>query len=188
MNQKKLHAKLIQFSTLFHILKKGRPISDFLNFKVLYQYNGMPNVPQSHWSESSGWEIEKFLSMIEKEDLKENVKKAKFISLSIDEVTGVDNTTQVCIHIYTLENHIRTPHLLGVMKMVENCNAENLHKIVVSHLKDIAGMTVNEIATKLVCVRADSASIMQGHQIRLCVRLKQQWPHICYQFIVFLTE
>ncbi|KAH9323967.1 hypothetical protein KI387_043908 [Taxus chinensis] len=160
MKETNLHAKFIQFSTLFQILKKGRAMSDFLDFKVLYQFNGMLNVPQSHWSESSGWEMAKCLSMIEKEDLKENVKKANFISLSIDEVTAVDNTAWVCIHIYTLENHIRTPHLLGVMKMVENCNAENLYKIVVSHLKDVAGMTDYEIATKLVCVGADGASVM----------------------------
>ncbi|KAH9316632.1 hypothetical protein KI387_025259, partial [Taxus chinensis] len=126
----------------------------------------------SHWSESSGWEREKFLSMIEKEDLKENIKKSKFISLSIDEVTLVDNTAWVCIHVYTLENHIRTPHLLSVMKMVEKCNAENLHKIVVSHLKDITGMIDYEIATKLVCVGVVGASLMQGYRTWLCVQLQ----------------
>ena len=87
-------------------------------------------------------------------------------------MTVLDNTAWVCIHIYSLENHIRTPHLLGVMKMVENCNAENLYKIVVSHLKDVAGMTDYEIATKLVCVGADGASIMQGHRTGMCVRLQ----------------
>ncbi|KAH9296664.1 hypothetical protein KI387_044244 [Taxus chinensis] len=56
--------------------------------------------------------------------------------------------------------------------MVENCNAENLYKIVVSHLKDVAGMTDYEIATKLVCVGADGASVMQGHRTGLCVRLQ----------------
>ncbi|KAH9289626.1 hypothetical protein KI387_033743, partial [Taxus chinensis] len=56
--------------------------------------------------------MEKCLSLIEKEDLKENLKNSKFISLSIDEVREIDNTAWVCIDVYTLENHIRTPHLL----------------------------------------------------------------------------
>lgn len=99
-------------------------------------------------------------------------KKAKFISLSIDEVTTVKNTTWVCIHVYNLENHIRTPHLLGVVKMVAKYTVKNLHKIVVSHLKDIAGMTDYKIAMKLVCVEADGTSVMQDHQTGLCVRLQ----------------
>ena len=46
------------------------------------------------------------------------------------------------------------------MKMVENCNVKNLPKIVISHLKDIVGMTDYEISMKLVCVRENGASVM----------------------------
>ncbi|KAH9291551.1 hypothetical protein KI387_043264, partial [Taxus chinensis] len=122
------------------------------------------NIPQSHWSDTSSWEIAKCLSLVEKEDLKLCVQQAKYISLSLDEVTAVDNTSWICIHVYTFANDIRTPHLLEIHKMTENYNSENIYKLVVSNLKDITGMDDYAIATKLVCVGTDGAAIMQGYR------------------------
>ncbi|KAH9296681.1 hypothetical protein KI387_044261 [Taxus chinensis] len=72
--------------------------------------------------------------------------------------------------------------------MVENCNAENLHKIVVSHLKDIAGMTDYEIATKLYALEQMVHLSCRVTEQGCVLDYKQQWPHICYQFTVWLTE
>ena len=88
-----MQAKGIQFVTIFHIMKRGRPMSYFGENRMLYQVIGLKNVPQSHLSDTSGWEIAKCLSMVEKEDMKLCVQKAKYISISLDEVTAVDNTS-----------------------------------------------------------------------------------------------
>lgn len=69
-------AKSTQFYTIFHILKHGKPIVDFMNFKSLYQRVGLHNVPQKYWSKTSAWEMEKYLSMFEIENLKDKVKKS----------------------------------------------------------------------------------------------------------------
>lgn len=53
----------------------------------------------------------------------------------------------------------------------ENCNVENLYKLVISNLKYFVGMDDYEIATKLICVGADGVLVMQGNQNGLFVRL-----------------
>ena len=64
----KRSAKFTQFYTIFHILKQGRPTVDFMNFKTLYQRVKLQNVLQKHWSESSAWKMEKYLSIVEIEN------------------------------------------------------------------------------------------------------------------------
>lgn len=65
-----LLAKTMQFLTIFKILKNGRPILDYLNYKSYLQFRGVHHFPCSHWLQSSAWEIVKYLAMVEKEDLK----------------------------------------------------------------------------------------------------------------------
>ena len=57
----------------------------------------------SHWSIYAGWEMESYLVEVEKKNVQERVKESKFISLSLDEVTAVDNTAWVCMHVYTIK-------------------------------------------------------------------------------------
>ena len=103
----------------------------------------------------------KYLALIEKEHLVESVKKSRFISLSIDEVTTIDSTSWVYIHVYTFIEHCRKPHLLTVHRMKEACNIENLYNLVVNNLKEIANLTDVEIARKLIFISADGALVMQ---------------------------
>jgi len=98
----------------------------------------------------------KYLALVKKEDLVENVKKSRFISLSIHEVTMVDNTSWVCIHVYIFIKHVIQPHLLTIHRIKEACNSKNL---VVNNLKEIANLDV-KIVRKPICVGADGASIM----------------------------
>ena len=141
-----LATKCLQFAIVFYLLKQGRPITDFYDHKTLFELAGVQHLPCTHCSDKSGWEIAKCLALVEKEDLVESVKKSRFISLSIDEVTVVDSTSWVCIHVYTFIEHCRKPHLLTVHRMKEACNSENLYNLVVTSLKEIANLTDEEIA------------------------------------------
>lgn len=51
--------------------------------------------------------MSKCLALVEIDDLRKKVKKIKFISLSLDEVTTIDNTTWICMHVYTFDAHLR---------------------------------------------------------------------------------
>lgn len=84
----------------------------------------------------------------------------------------VDNTSLVCMHVYTIKEHVYQAHLLCVSKMRANSTTENLYLEVKKALNEIAGMDDLTIAKKLVCVRADGAIVMQGQRIGLCERLQ----------------
>ena len=85
----------------------------------------MPNFSYSHWSLTSVWEWEKYISQVEKDDMKEKIVGARFLSLSLDEVTTIDNTSWICVSIYMVNDHIRHSYLLGVHKMKENSTRDD---------------------------------------------------------------
>jgi len=70
------------------------------DYKNYVSFLEVSNFPSSHWSIMSGWEWARYLAQVEKDDLKEKIANAIFFSLSLDEVTAIDNTSWVCIHIY----------------------------------------------------------------------------------------
>ena len=84
----------------------------------------------------------------------------------------VDNIAWVCMHVYTIKDHVHQANLLCVHKMRANSTAENLYLEVKKALNEIAGMDDLIIAKKLVCVGADGAAIMQGERTSLCARLQ----------------
>ena len=84
----------------------------------------VPNFPSSHWSLSSGWEWGQYLVQVEKDDMKENIANATFLSLSLDEVTANDNTSWICMSIYMVNDHIRHSYLLGIQKMTKISTTE----------------------------------------------------------------
>ena len=110
-----------------------------------------------------------YLAEVEKKNVQERVKESKFISLSLDEVTVVDNSAWVYMHVYTVKDHVHQANLLCVHKMRANSTAENLYLEVKKALNEISGMDDLTIAKKLVCV---GAAVMQGKRTSLCARLQ----------------
>jgi hypothetical protein len=88
-----LFKKTIQLSTVFHILSKGHPMTNYPDYMKYLSFLQMPNFPSSHWSLTSGWEWEKYIAQVEKDDMKEKIASARFVSLYLDEVTTIDNTS-----------------------------------------------------------------------------------------------
>lgn len=114
----------------------------------------------SHWSIYAGWEMASYLAEVEKKNVHERVKESNFISLSLDEVTTVDNTAWVCMHAYTIKDHVYQANLLYVHKMRANSTIKNLYLEVKKALNEIASMHDFTIEKKLVCVRANGATVM----------------------------
>jgi hypothetical protein len=104
--------------------------------------------------------------------MKENIASTRFLSLYLDEVTTIDNTSWICMSIYMVNDHIRHSYLLGVHKMKENSTTENIYELVNNSLKESGGMDHLMIAKKLVCVGEDGASVMQGQRNGLCIKLQ----------------
>ena len=104
--------------------------------------------------------------------MKEKIASVRFVSLSLDDVTTIDNTSWICMSIYMVIDHIRHSYLLGVHKMKENSTTRNIYELVNNSLKESGGMDPLMITKKLVCVGADGESVMQGQRNGLCVRLQ----------------
>ena len=76
------------------------------------------------------------------------------------------------MHVYTVKHHVRQANLLCVCKMRANSTVENLYLEVKKSLNKFFGMDDLTIAKKLVCVRADGTTVMQGKRTSLCARLQ----------------
>lgn len=56
--------KTVQMSVIFHILSRGHPMKDFLEFSNLLSFLNVPHYPMSHWSINVGWEMENCLAEV----------------------------------------------------------------------------------------------------------------------------
>lgn len=167
-----LSSKMIQLCTIFQILSCGHPMKIYPNYMKYLYFLQVPNFPSCHWSIPSGWEWEKYLAQEEKDDMQEKIANDRFLSLSLDEVTTIDNTSWICMSIYMVIGHIRHSYLLGIHKMSDCSTPGNIYELVANSLKEIGGMNLLMIAKKLVCVGADGASVMRGQRNDLCVKLQ----------------
>ena len=53
--------KRIQFATLFQVLSVGRPMLKYENRFALYKFLKLPNLPTTHWYDSSGWILAEYM-------------------------------------------------------------------------------------------------------------------------------
>ena len=54
--ERSLLSKMTQLSIMFHILSRGRPMTDYLDYMKLLSFPQVSNLPSSHWYVTSGWE------------------------------------------------------------------------------------------------------------------------------------
>ena len=99
-------------------------------------------------------------------------KDLNFIALSLDEVTKIDNTSWVCMHVYTINFFCHQPFLLSIAKLNCSATAKNLYEFLKTTLIESRGLDSMEISKMLVCVGADGALVMQGHKGGLCKKIK----------------
>ena len=92
--------KIVQLGVVFYILSRGCPMTDYPLMISLFHFLKTQNYSNSHWSVKNRWEWARCLAQVEKEDMKEKIKDSNFIALSLDEVTRIDNTSWVCMHVY----------------------------------------------------------------------------------------
>lgn len=93
--------KEVQFTSPFYILTSGRPLLEYESQAKLYNFLQVPNTPQKHWSNSNGWVMAELISVMYdevKDAIKKEISYARFIAMSADEVTTVDNSSWILVH------------------------------------------------------------------------------------------
>ncbi len=95
--------KGVQFSTLFHVLSHGCPMCDYECQQQLLRQLKVKNILRKHWSQTTSWEMSEHLHSFVLAALKSVVQVAHIISISVDEVTTIDNTLWVGVHVCVME-------------------------------------------------------------------------------------
>lgn len=112
-------------------------------------------MPKKHWCDKSGWEIADAICAIIEKKMKDCLRVVSFISVTIDEVATVDNQSWLCCHAYIVQKWRRVPILLGLVRIVDGCGAENLTAVILELLLHKGGLTEEDMGQKLICFGAN---------------------------------
>jgi hypothetical protein len=164
--------KEVQMAIVFHLLSFGRPMLEYEHMRGLLEQLGCPKLPLKHWYDSAGWEFaESFYNIVQRRT-KLVVSGAKYLSLSCDEVSTVDNQSWISIHAYVLVNWKRVPLLLSLERLTEGSTAASITKVIVNALVRDGGLSVQDICDKLVCFGSDGALVLQGKRNGVTVQIQ----------------
>ena len=180
--------KMVQFQAVLWLLMQGRPLTQYEKMKDLLQLLLVPDFPTKHWSIAVGWEMADHLAMALAEHTKQVISKARFFSLSADEVTTIDGQSWLSIHLYVCIAFKRVPILLSLSRLQEGNGALAIKKTIEGMLNHHSRLKVTEVANRLVCFGADGASVFQGRRNGVTALMKQYMPPFCLECIVWHTE
>jgi hypothetical protein len=72
---------------------------------------------------------------------KHAIQNARFISLSCDEITTVDNQSWILIHCYVVQNWHKVPIFLNLQKIIEGSGSDNLTTMHLNSIAIIGGLS-----------------------------------------------
>jgi len=113
--------------------------------------------------------------------LKAVVQSTRVISINANEVTAIDNTSWLSIHVYAMDSWERVPHLLHLSCISNSGTTNHLTNVIMYSLIGEGGLTCEQIASKLVYFGANSISTFQGPK-------KGVTTQICEKWVPFLLE
>jgi hypothetical protein len=106
------------------------------------------------------------------------VSGAKYLSLSCDKVTTIDNQSWISIHAYMLVDWERVPLLLSLERLTKGSIAGHITKVIVNAVVRDGGLAMQEICEGLVCFGSDSASVLQGNRHGVTIQIQgMHAPH-----------
>jgi hypothetical protein len=141
--------KGVQFSTLFQVLSHGRPMANYSESQHLLRYLNVKNIPRKHWCETSGWKMSEHIEFVVLNALRNLVRDCRILSLLADEVTAIDMTCWVSVHVHIIEGWKRVPHLFHISYISEPGTADHLIDQIMCTLMSEGGLIQEEIACKL---------------------------------------
>jgi hypothetical protein len=105
---------------------------------------------------------------------KDVVKKSKYISMSCDELTTIDNQTWLFVHAYVMKKWKKLPILLNLQKVVDGSTTDNLTSFISQSLVEYEGLNEADIANKLICFGVDGVMIFHGVKSGVTTQLMQK--------------
>jgi hypothetical protein len=166
--------KTIQMKCVFHLMTQGQPMADFSAMQDLLVKLNVADLPKRHWGELAGWDFSHAMAKVCSDRLKADIAKARFISVSADEVTAVDNSQWLSIHVYYNVNFSRQSHMLCIRRLYSEANANNLTNMIVEQLSWHGGISEMELVEKMIYFGADGAAVFQGSRNGVIQQLKEK--------------
>lgn len=74
------------------------------------------------------------------EEHKHLISLARFIVVTVDEVTAVDNSSHLFVHIYVVQNWIRVPLLICLQRFEGSLNDETITDLIVGSIAAEGGL------------------------------------------------
>jgi hypothetical protein len=108
------------------------------------------------------------------------IQHARFISITCDEVTTLDNQSWIFVHVYIVKSWCRVPILLNLERIVNGGTSNNLTSVIIRSLAIFDGTSEIDIANKVVCFGADGVTIFQSLKTSVIV----QWVSKHCPFVV----
>jgi len=171
--------KGVQFATLFQVLSSGCPMCDYKWQQYLLQHLKVKNVPQKHWSETSGWKMNEYLHSSIMVALRVAVQSMRYVSISTDEVIAMDNMSWVEVHIYVVESWKRILYLLH-LSCIANCGTtDHLTDVIMHSLLGEGSLTREQIVGKVVSFGANGVSTFQGPKTGVSTLIREKWAPFC---------
>jgi hypothetical protein len=99
---------------------------------------------------------------------------ASFIAVNTNEVTKIDNTQWLSIHLYVVQNWKRIPILLCAETISTSAIFDNIYALMSKCLGDFGGLELEDLVRKLVNIDYDSSSVFQGHKIKVTQQFKEK--------------
>jgi len=79
-------------------------MTEFESLKDLYLLLNVKNNLRKHWTNSNKWEMAKCMHKIVLQNTKTIVGDSTFFTLSVNEVTTIDNQQWINVHVYMMQN------------------------------------------------------------------------------------
>jgi len=108
---------------------------------------------------------------------------ASFIAINADEVTTINNTQWLSIHLYVVQNWKRIPILLCVEIVSTYVTSNNIYALMLKCLGDFGGLGLEDHMRKLVNISCEASSVFQDHRTRVTQQFKEKttpfitWVH-----------
>jgi hypothetical protein len=107
--------------------------------------------------------------------LRKLIRGCTIFSLFADEVTTIDMTYWVSMHVHVMEGWERVPHFLHISYVLEPGTADHLTERIILALISEGSLTREEIAYKLVCFGVDGVSTFQGHKSGVTTQIREKY-------------
>jgi hypothetical protein len=98
---------------------------------------------------------------------------ANFIDVSVNEVTTIDNTQWLSIHLYMVQGWKKIPILLCVESIRASTTLNTIFGLMIKGLLEFCGLGLEELARKLVNMGCNGSFVFQGHQIGVTMEFKE---------------